>query len=220
MNYNRSCFAIESSETQYKGFTCGNTWNGWACPCFEKAVAEQIFKDLCEDEQWHYSARLDMFCYAEDSDQELDEEWPSLTINVNGITHKVYAIGAQSWMWDEVNEDDNMSVYECPNCYSDMTVRQCTISGTIRKPSLFTSIELIDYEIENVLFSECEECGHRWTPSEIESPSEIEFPQQATLLLRDPTHVCSNCMYCSVSYSDLPCSICNYFDKWEVLVND
>ena len=29
---------------EFEGYTAGNTWNGWACPYFERQVAEAFLK--------------------------------------------------------------------------------------------------------------------------------------------------------------------------------
>lgn len=163
--YEKALFGLDNWEPTYGGFTAGQHWNGWACPYFEKAVAEKILTDYVaadENYTWWYTESNDTYYLRNNENPELSDTWWAQHIKVNGVELTVYPIGAQCWIWDQVNEDDKMSVYECPNCFSDMTTRQFTIRGTIRKPSLSNTIELLDHTIEKYMFSECEECGHRW----------------------------------------------------------
>jgi hypothetical protein len=91
-------------ETTFKGFTKGNTWNGWACPYFEKVLAEQIAEHYSElhrydheEEYWaDYVSEEDVFAFHNDQDGEPRKFGP-----VDVGEEKLYPIGAYCWTWVE-----------------------------------------------------------------------------------------------------------------------
>ena len=101
-------FVLEPWEGQtFSGYTIGHTWNGWACPLFTKAAAEQII------EAWHrggyaadYDATSDTFRFAPIDTQEApdldlgDEDVAEQfgAVEIDGLT--LYRVGAGAWVWE------------------------------------------------------------------------------------------------------------------------
>jgi hypothetical protein len=94
-------------ETTFSGYTKGDTWNGWACPYFEKEVAEQIAEHHGEihryenaEEYWaEYDPDEDVFRFHDDQGEE-----PRTFGPVETEKGKLYAIGAYCWTWVEVED--------------------------------------------------------------------------------------------------------------------
>ena len=75
------------------GFTQGKHWNGWEMPAFEFTEAEKIKKFVHELQYDHIN---DVFFI----DYEV---WTPFLIEVEGKAKAVvYAIGAGSWCWEEI----------------------------------------------------------------------------------------------------------------------
>jgi hypothetical protein len=90
--------------TTFSGYTKGDTWNGWACPYFEKDVAEQIAKHHGEihrydDEEGYwaeYDAERDVFAF-HDTQYEEPREFGAVEIDDKNL----YPVGAYCWTWVE-----------------------------------------------------------------------------------------------------------------------
>lgn len=78
-----------------KGWTRGETWNGWACPVFSFESAQHIAKRL----NGIYDAAKDHFVFPPRGDSEESDVFGSATIPIDGKQVKVYAIGAGCWIW-------------------------------------------------------------------------------------------------------------------------
>ena len=91
-------------ETTFQGYTTGDRWNGWACPYFEKDVAEKIAEHYTElhrydneDEYWaEYVSAEDAFAFHDDQGEE-----PRMFGPVEIDDTKLYPIGAYCWTWAE-----------------------------------------------------------------------------------------------------------------------
>lgn len=167
--FEKALLNIESEELQYCGFTADEHWNGWERPYFERAVAEQILKDYAaanSDIKWWFSESRSAFYLSNVTDVEMNDIWYAQTIKFDGVELIVYAVGNGSWRWDKIDVDKQIFDGICPNCTSEMLVKQQTIRGVIRKRSDSTTIEMVDYTVEKTLFTECEDCGHRWEEAE------------------------------------------------------
>ncbi|MCS3645420.1 hypothetical protein [Salinibacter ruber] len=98
---------IDPEET-FEGYTKGDTWNGWACPYFEKDVAEQVAEHYSElhryegeEEYWaEYAAEKDVFAFY-DTQSEEPQEFGA--VQVGG--EKLYPIGAYCWTWVQIASD-------------------------------------------------------------------------------------------------------------------
>lgn len=113
----KRAFSIEDFGP-FEGWTHGANWNGWACPYFDKQVADQIVERYNESSlvpgftAW-YDAETDEYCFemrADGSPEGIDR-YSSSTINVNGETLQVYAIGSGAWCWEtEIIGEDKTAI--------------------------------------------------------------------------------------------------------------
>jgi hypothetical protein len=100
---------------EYTGYTRHDSWNGWACPYFEKAVADQIMADLEADASEAgslmtliYNDEFDHDAYDvveqsednEDASDVIDTVHGFDLVTVDGIRH-VFAVGVGLWTWQE-----------------------------------------------------------------------------------------------------------------------
>jgi len=96
-------------ENNYKGFSIGNSWNGFACPYFEFDVALQICKNInnngMDESLAYYDATNNFFVIDGDN-------FKPIVIENNGISIIVFAIGAMSWTWEK-SELSEFDVYFC-----------------------------------------------------------------------------------------------------------
>lgn len=91
-------------DTTFPGYTKGEEWNGWACPYFEREVAERIAKRYVEmhedgpDEGYEakYDSERDAFVFYEPVYEE-----PIVFNSVEIDGKKLYAVGAYHWTWRE-----------------------------------------------------------------------------------------------------------------------
>lgn len=87
----------------FTGYTDGDEWNGWACPYFERAQAEQVLRaSEANGFRWRYESERD--AYVVDSDRsDTSEVFVGTDIQVNGNSIRVYPVGAYSWIWELIN---------------------------------------------------------------------------------------------------------------------
>ena len=135
------CDGFEESDP-FEGYDLGTTWNGWACPAFEKDEADRIVDAI---NQLNDGSETDIeLVFDEDNDQfieimhaydeDVTEEEPEANkvffkgkdhMTEDGIKH-LYDIGAFEWTWFETNpaEDadttfDDYLVTDFPEDYSE-----------------------------------------------------------------------------------------------------
>lgn len=96
------------------GFSCGAAWNGWACPEFEIAQAQEAAALMTDDEapRLTYDAARDVWLEASpDYPGEPPYEYPATTITLaDGTTRKTYGIGAFAWCWDEADSEEHLRI--------------------------------------------------------------------------------------------------------------
>lgn len=95
---------MDALEGQFGGYTSGHTWNGWACPCFQRASAEQILRaSEANGYRWSYDLERDAFIIGniDDPDHTEPEEIEATTIYIDGNEVKVYPVGTNSRIWEE-----------------------------------------------------------------------------------------------------------------------
>lgn len=81
-------------------WTFDEVWNEWAVPHFEKGEADKVAKvHNCK-----YFPQKDSFVFVQGNEIE---EFEGLNIQKMEGPKKVYAIGAGSWVWDEVEPVEN-----------------------------------------------------------------------------------------------------------------
>ena len=111
----KNVFTIDGFDYVYIGYTSGRRWNGWATPHFELAEALEVMHEYneCSDEiLMEYDKVYDQF-YKLDKDSGELETWKGKDYDTTeGIKH-LYGIGAYSWVWDDINENDiyNISMW-------------------------------------------------------------------------------------------------------------
>lgn len=95
--YYKDLFGIGGDEPFFPGFTAGDYWNGWDCPCFGKAVAERLLQSM--DMTFHFDAEQDAFVVTEDAEEQGVDTYKGRDIQTaSGILH-VYPIGSGGWIW-------------------------------------------------------------------------------------------------------------------------
>ncbi len=107
-------FNIDGGKT-FRGYTLGESWNGFACPYFTKETALEVCKSTSckyetiagkEECRTFYDETTDTF-YCEDYyngyEREIIASPTEITIE-NGTTIKVYSFGDAGWCWDEVED--------------------------------------------------------------------------------------------------------------------
>ena len=110
-NYRRGRFLIDGSDGDYPGFTDGSLWNGWACPVFEREVADRVAADLSVSRGRAGLPGQTSAIYDHESDSYRVEEdgndpvwFGSETILVDSREVAVYTLGTRYWTWEEDQE--------------------------------------------------------------------------------------------------------------------
>lgn len=86
------------ADMSVEGFTNDMRWNGWGMPMFTLEEAQRLIEYMPGLE---HDASTDSFVMKSENDEPGQHEvFAAQTINVDGQTVKVYAIGAGSWCWD------------------------------------------------------------------------------------------------------------------------
>jgi len=100
--YSAGIFELDDTP-QFKGYTTGIRWNGWATPLFTLEVAKSIVSSVNGFEGWvTYDSEKDQFIiqWGEDEPEIIDP----ITIVVDGESKIVYGIGTGSWTWNEATK--------------------------------------------------------------------------------------------------------------------
>jgi hypothetical protein len=104
--FEKARFNIDAiPDTVFEGYSDGDTWNGFACPYFEKDVAEHVLRaSVRNGYSWTYDADRDAFIVRsiQDPPDYEPEEFLGQSIMVNGQKITVYGIGAYFWIWGMV----------------------------------------------------------------------------------------------------------------------
>jgi len=80
------------------GYTTGARWNGWACPYFERSIADEIAR---QTPYLSYNEATDSYILAAVGDYD-EASFKGVDVRVAGtraVKH-VYPIGAGDWTWD------------------------------------------------------------------------------------------------------------------------
>jgi len=93
-----------------KGYTLGDTWNGFECPFFTKEVAEEILQETIDTDLtqeyfvgFEYDEENDQFILKETDDKLL---FPARKFrDVEGNVIPLYAIGACMWCWSKSKKE-------------------------------------------------------------------------------------------------------------------
>lgn len=109
--YRKAVFTIDGFAEAYIGYMGKSRWNGWAIPYFEKEEAIRVMKDYNKnsDSPMYYNEGKDKF-YHFGTDSYSGETWRGEDMQTeDGIKH-LYGIGAGSWIWDDTNKSDILSI--------------------------------------------------------------------------------------------------------------
>ena len=104
--FKKAVFFIDDISENRKGFTCGQYWNGWECPYFEKEESADIINSVLGYRgSAHFDESEDSFhVQLEEGDEP--EIFKGLDIVVISEIKHVYPIGAFSWCWMKNNISD------------------------------------------------------------------------------------------------------------------
>jgi hypothetical protein len=84
----------------FDGFTLGETWNGWACPYFTLEQAHRVVEaHRAQGGKAWYDETQDLFVFGFREDEV--DAFPVEMVE----GHKLYAIGAGCWIWEEAVEE-------------------------------------------------------------------------------------------------------------------
>lgn len=105
-------------DVQLEGYTFGNTWNGWACPYFTYAQAQEVIRvfnehNYCES---RYQPTSNTFLFKNDN----NDTFGSVTIELDGKVTELFPIGAGCWVWSECVPE--MSENDLLNSVIDWTI--------------------------------------------------------------------------------------------------
>lgn len=92
--HRRGCFQLDGMDSDYAGWTTGQTWNGWAMPTFELAEATRLARDLGDTA---FDAARNSFVTTVEGEEPL--VWPRVTITTPEGQLDTWAIGAGYWTW-------------------------------------------------------------------------------------------------------------------------
>jgi hypothetical protein len=103
-------FTVYTYGTLFDGWTDGTLWNGWATPLFEYDEAMRIVDahnkaepfDKDDPGRAWYDAEADRFCFVLAATDGEVEYYRAFERETQGQKRKLYAIGAWSWVWEEL----------------------------------------------------------------------------------------------------------------------
>jgi len=99
----------DSPLLRFAGYTRGQYWNGWACPYFPKETADAVIASmntLGEDEnpRIRYDPAQDAYVSEDPHFPGEPTIWAGEDLETTEGKKRVYAIGAFSLIWDEVED--------------------------------------------------------------------------------------------------------------------
>ena len=105
----KSQFSLDDRDETFEGYTAGHTWNGWACPYFTAAVAQQLV-DLwtkAESATLHasYDAISDTYSFLDEDGMDEPDTYRVEPHEVEGQIAILYPIGNGCWCWDEIKAE-------------------------------------------------------------------------------------------------------------------
>lgn len=121
--FTRDTFSIDGALVT-KGWTAGDTWNGWECPYFEKDEAEAINKHVSgyyDESTDSYKVNIEGEPTTAETPEEMVDTFESQIIKTPEGDKKVWAMGAYSWVWDKyddqaiIPDDDTIDTYNLLN---------------------------------------------------------------------------------------------------------
>lgn len=111
-NIEKSYFTIDNCSTYYEGYDRGDKWNGWACPLFEKSVAENICKKVDDGETIITSYDKEKDCFkVKDVDNDVVSIFYGRNFEIEGEIKHLYPIGSGEWTWDNYTKRKSSQIY-------------------------------------------------------------------------------------------------------------
>lgn len=106
-NIEKRYFTIDNCATYYEGYDRGNSWNGWACPLFEKSIAENICKNVDDGETIITSYDKEKDCFkVKDTNNDIVSIFYGENFEIDGETKHLYPIGSGEWTWDSYTKEE------------------------------------------------------------------------------------------------------------------
>ena len=107
MSQRPAVFQIDAIESYFHGVTQDQHWNGFACPLFSFEEAQRLMAlnnhtDFCG--QIVYDAEQDAFLFHELGIESGERPDAYKAVLIDG--QKFYPVGAFSWCWQDVSDDD------------------------------------------------------------------------------------------------------------------
>ena len=96
-------FTIDGFEDTFAGYTFGQTWNGWACPCFDRETAQKVI-DANNKLAGEYDNHSLLYWDGEKimekyEDGEIYDMSHPTEIKTENGTIKVWDVGSHNWSW-------------------------------------------------------------------------------------------------------------------------
>lgn len=96
----RAQFCLDGVAGRFRGWTTGESWNGWAKPMFELQEARRVIAAMPELKGQYDASEDRLVTLGQDGEEE---PWSAESIQPDGgTTVKVYHVGAGCWRWDEI----------------------------------------------------------------------------------------------------------------------
>ena len=96
----------------FMGYSTEHRWNGWECPLFPKASADEILQSYNnENGSMKYDEETDRYI-ADNPQYDCSEQYEGQDYVVNGKIERLYAIGSHEWCWDNAGPEENQGIDE------------------------------------------------------------------------------------------------------------
>lgn len=125
---------LDAPLSEFRGYSRGEYWNGWACPYFPRETAEAVMRatnvlaDLekdAESTRIRYDPAKDAYVGEDSAFPDEPYIWAGEDLATTDGTVRVYTIGAFSWIWDE--KEDLTARCDCPG--SDVDCGRTAVEG-------------------------------------------------------------------------------------------
>lgn len=115
--YQKCLFAIDPAP-QIIGFTDGDHWNGWATPRFELPAISRWLNET--GNKWSFDPATDTLTVtdlgiSEEEAADYTNQYRGGDLEVDGVSHHVYAVG--SWFWTWVDFVETGQAIPCDACH-------------------------------------------------------------------------------------------------------
>lgn len=94
-------FYLDAYSRTFQGYTCGEDWNGWATPVFEKQAILSMIEVMGDgDDPLSFNDTLDAAAwYSSDWQETTHYKAESISVGERMVT--VYPVGTYEWTWVE-----------------------------------------------------------------------------------------------------------------------